>query len=64
MGGLVKNKLWQLARWNVRNSGVMIHSQSAQSVGINWDFPVSAEVYFWRVKIPYLDDYIITNTGT
>ena len=32
------------ATWNVRNSGVMIHSQSAQSVGINQDFPVSLEV--------------------
>lgn len=32
------------ASWNVRNSGVMIHSQSAKSVEINQDFPVSIEV--------------------
>lgn len=32
------------AEWNVRNSGVMIHSQSAKSVDINQDFPVSLEV--------------------
>jgi hypothetical protein len=32
------------ASWNVRNSGVMIHSQSARSVNINQDFPVSVEV--------------------
>ena len=32
------------ADWNVRNSGVMIHSQSAKSVNINQDFPVSVEV--------------------
>ena len=32
------------AVWNVRNSGVMIHSQSAQSVELKQDFPVSLEV--------------------
>ena len=32
------------AVWNVRNSGVMIHSQSAQSNDINQHFPVSVEV--------------------
>jgi hypothetical protein len=32
------------ADWNVRNSGVMIHSQSAKSVELNQDFPVSLEV--------------------
>ena len=32
------------ADWNVRNSGVMIHSQSAKSVEFNQDFPVSLEV--------------------
>ena len=32
------------ASWNVRNSGVMIHSQSAQSVGLKQDFPISLEV--------------------
>lgn len=30
--------------WNVRNSGVMIHSQSAQSMGLKQAFPVSLEV--------------------
>jgi len=34
------------ASWNVRNSGVMIHSQSAQSMGLDQDFPVSLEVQF------------------
>ena len=32
------------ASWNVRNSGVMIHSQSAKSLSIGQDFPVSVEV--------------------
>jgi hypothetical protein len=32
------------ADWNVRNSGIMIHSQSAKTVEINQDFPVSVEV--------------------
>ena len=32
------------APWNVRNSGVMIHSQSAQSNDIDQHFPVSVEV--------------------
>lgn len=32
------------AAWNVRNSGVMFHSQSAQSVGLKQDFPISLEV--------------------
>lgn len=30
--------------WNVRNSGVMLHSQSAASVSMNQTFPVSLEV--------------------
>ena len=30
--------------WNIRNSGVMIHSQSAQSIGLKQDFPISLEV--------------------
>src|SRR3954453_6230154 len=30
--------------WNVRNSGVMIHSQGARSLSINQNFPVSLEV--------------------
>jgi len=29
--------------WDVRNSGVMVHSQSAESVGKNQEFPVSLE---------------------
>jgi hypothetical protein len=32
------------AAWNVRNSGVMIHSQSAQSLSFNQHFPVSLEI--------------------
>jgi hypothetical protein len=32
------------AAWNVRNSGVMIHSQSAKSLDLRQDFPVSLEV--------------------
>lgn len=32
------------AEWNVRNSGVMFHSQSAASNGENQDFPVSVEL--------------------
>ncbi|MEM7655244.1 MAG: DUF1080 domain-containing protein [Bacteroidota bacterium] len=32
------------APWNVRNSGVMLHSQSAASVGIDQHFPVSIEL--------------------
>lgn len=32
------------ASWNVRNSGVMIHSQSAKSLSLGQDFPVSVEV--------------------
>lgn len=32
------------ASWNVRNSGVMIHSQSAQSNSKNQHFPVSLEI--------------------
>jgi hypothetical protein len=31
------------ADWNVRNSGVMVHSQSARSMELNQDFPVSLE---------------------
>jgi Domain of Unknown Function (DUF1080) len=32
------------ATWNVRNSGVMFHSQSAQSLSFDQDFPVSLEM--------------------
>lgn len=34
------------ASWNVRNSGVMIHSQSAKSMGKDQSFPISLEVQF------------------
>ncbi|WP_044199647.1 3-keto-disaccharide hydrolase [Dyadobacter tibetensis] len=34
------------ASWNVRNSGVMMHSQSAQSLGLEQDFPISLEMQF------------------
>jgi hypothetical protein len=30
--------------WAVRNSGIMVHSQSAQSMGKDQDFPISIEV--------------------
>ena len=32
------------ASWNVRNSGVMLHSQSAESMGFDQHFPVSIEL--------------------
>lgn len=32
------------ASWNVRNSGVMLHSQSAGSLELHQDFPVSVEL--------------------
>jgi len=32
------------ATWNVRNSGIMLHSQSAESVGDDQHFPVSIEI--------------------
>ena len=32
--------------WAIRNSGVMLHSQSAESVGLDQDFPVSIEAQF------------------
>lgn len=32
------------AVWNVRNSGIMLHSQSAESVGDDQHFPVSIEI--------------------
>ena len=34
------------ASWNVRNSGIMLHSQSAASLGIDQDFPISLEMQF------------------
>ena len=34
------------ASWNVRNSGVMLHSQSASSLGKDQHFPVSIEIQF------------------
>jgi 3-keto-disaccharide hydrolase len=30
--------------WGKRNNGIMIHSQSAESMGLNQDFPISLEV--------------------
>lgn len=32
--------------WAIKNSGAMLHSQSAQSMGIDQDFPVSIEAQF------------------
>jgi len=32
--------------WAVRNSGVMLHAQSAESMGLDQDFPVSIEAQF------------------
>jgi len=32
--------------WGIRNSGVMLHSQSAASMGLDQDFPVSIEAQF------------------
>jgi hypothetical protein len=32
--------------WGLRNSGVMLHSQSAESMGLNQDFPVCIEAQF------------------
>jgi hypothetical protein len=40
----VGNQLTGGAAWNVRNSGVMIHSQSAKSMPKKQDFPVSLEI--------------------
>jgi hypothetical protein len=34
------------ASWNVRNSGIMLHSQSAASLGLKQDFPVSLEMQY------------------
>ncbi|GAA4449778.1 DUF1080 domain-containing protein [Nibrella saemangeumensis] len=40
----VGNQIPGGATWNNRNSGIMIHSQSAQSLGKNQHFPISLEV--------------------
>ena len=32
--------------WALRNSGIMAHAQSAESMGLDQDFPVSVEVQF------------------
>jgi hypothetical protein len=32
--------------WAIKNSGAMLHSQSAQSMGVDQDFPVSIEAQF------------------
>ncbi|MEM7369829.1 MAG: DUF1080 domain-containing protein [Bacteroidota bacterium] len=34
------------APWNVRNSGIMLHAQSAKEQGINQHFPISIETQF------------------
>ncbi len=34
------------ASWNVRNSGIMLHSQSAASLGVDQDFPISLEMQY------------------
>ncbi|GGC10668.1 3-keto-disaccharide hydrolase [Dyadobacter sediminis] len=34
------------ASWNVRNSGIMLHSQSAASLGLDQDFPISLEMQY------------------
>ncbi|MCF0071739.1 DUF1080 domain-containing protein [Dyadobacter sp. CY261] len=34
------------ASWNVRNSGIMVHSQSAASLGLDQDFPISLEMQY------------------
>jgi hypothetical protein len=41
---LVGNQTPGGAGWAFRNSGIMIHGQSAESMEINQDFPVSVEV--------------------
>lgn len=40
----VGNQIAGGASWNIRNSGVMLHSQSAESLSIGQDFPVSLEL--------------------
>lgn len=40
----IGNHLADAPEWGDKNSGVMIHSQSAQSLDINQDFPVSLEM--------------------
>ncbi|WP_439555131.1 3-keto-disaccharide hydrolase [Dyadobacter sp.] len=34
------------ASWNVRNSGIMLHSQPAASLGFDQDFPISLEMQY------------------
>jgi hypothetical protein len=34
----------QRNEWAIRNNGIMIHSQSAESMGLDQDFPISLEV--------------------
>lgn len=34
------------ASWNVRNSGIMLHSQPAASLGLDQDFPISLEMQY------------------
>jgi hypothetical protein len=42
----VGDHLADAPQWADRNSGVMLHSQSAQSINLNQDFPVSLEFQF------------------
>ena len=42
----VGDQLTDAPSWADRNSGVMLHSQSAQSINLHQDFPVSLEMQF------------------
>lgn len=42
----VGDQLPDAPRWADRNSGVMLHSQSAESINLHQDFPVSLEMQF------------------
>ena len=42
----VGDQLADAPEWADRNSGVMLHSQSAQSINLHQDFPVSLEMQF------------------
>jgi hypothetical protein len=42
----VGDQLSDAPEWADRNSGVMLHSQSAQSINLHQDFPVSLEMQF------------------
>lgn len=40
----VGNQITGGAEWNIRNSGIMVHSQSASSITKNQEFPASLEI--------------------